>query len=76
MKAMEVRQLTVEELKRKYEDLQRELFMARVARYTENVTDTTRVGRIKKDIARVRTVLREADLGLNTTLHTARNEEE
>jgi large subunit ribosomal protein L29 len=71
MKILEVRQLTVEELQRKLEDRQRDLFAARIDRYTENAPDTSKSKQIKADIARIRTILREAELGINRTLHAA-----
>jgi large subunit ribosomal protein L29 len=76
MKIQEVRQQTLEELQHKEEDLQRELFSARIKRFTDNAPDTARVGRLKKDIARVKTVLREVELGINESQSPAKSEEE
>jgi large subunit ribosomal protein L29 len=76
MKVQEVRQQTAEELQRKHEDLQRELFSARIKRFTDNAPDTAKVGRLKKDIARVKTVLREVELGINVSQRPASSEEE
>jgi large subunit ribosomal protein L29 len=76
MKITEVRQQTREELQRKHEDLQRELFGARIKRFTDNAPDTAKVGRLKKDIARVKTVLREAELGIGKSLAVSSSEEE
>ena len=76
MKIQEVRQQTLEELQRKHEDLQRDLFAARIKRFTDNAPDTAKVGRLKKDIARVKTVLREAELGINNTRLVSSSEEE
>lgn len=76
MKIQEVRQQTLEELQRKHEDLQRDLFAARIKRFTDNAPDTAKVGRLKKDIARVKTVLREVDLGINKSQRPATSEEE
>jgi len=76
MKIQEVRQQTPEELARKHEDLQRELFSARIKRFTDNTPDTAKVGRLKKDIARVKTVLREAELGIRGSQRATSSEEE
>jgi large subunit ribosomal protein L29 len=71
MKILEVRQLTNEELHRKLEDRQRDLFAARIDRYTENAPDTSKTKQIRRDIARIRTILHESELGINRARHAA-----
>jgi large subunit ribosomal protein L29 len=57
MKAKEVREMTVEELNKKLEDLKVELFNLRFQLAVNQLENTARIGEVKKDIARVKTVL-------------------
>jgi large subunit ribosomal protein L29 len=59
MKASEIRDLSVEELEKKNEELNQELFNLRFQLHTGHLENTVRVSQAKKDIARVKTVLRE-----------------
>lgn len=57
MKAKEVREMTVEELNKKLEDLKVELFNLRFQLAVNQLENTARIGDVKKDIARIKTVL-------------------
>ncbi|MGN1411231.1 MAG: 50S ribosomal protein L29 [Oscillospiraceae bacterium] len=57
MKAKEVREMTVEELNKKLEDLKVELFNLRFQHAVNQLENTARIGEVKKDIARIKTVL-------------------
>jgi large subunit ribosomal protein L29 len=57
MKAKEVREMTVDELNKKLEDLKVELFNLRFQHAVNQLENTARIGEVKKDIARVKTVL-------------------
>jgi large subunit ribosomal protein L29 len=59
MKASEVVALNVEELRKKSEELSQELFNLRFQLHTGHLENTARIPQIKKDIARVNTVLRQ-----------------
>jgi len=59
MKANEIRDLTVEDLAKKNEELNKELFNLRFQLHTGHLENTVRINQAKKDIARVKTVLRE-----------------
>jgi large subunit ribosomal protein L29 len=59
MKASEIRDLSVEELENKTAELNQELFNLRFQLHTGHLENTVRVNQAKKDIARVKTVLRE-----------------
>ena len=59
MKASEVRDLTVQELENKLADLKKELFALRFQHTVNQLDDPARLKAIKKDIARVRTILTE-----------------
>jgi len=58
MKAEEVRGLTADQLKDKLADLKKEQFNLRFQKATGQVEKTHRVGEVRKDIARIKTVLR------------------
>ncbi|RMF88520.1 MAG: 50S ribosomal protein L29 [Nitrospinota bacterium] len=64
MKASELRGLSVEELREKERELQRELFNLRFQLATGQIEDVNRIRIVRKDIARVKTLLREQELGI------------
>ena len=59
MKTSEARDLSPEELAAKARELRGELFNAKVRRSTGQLEDTARLKTLRRDIARVETVLRE-----------------
>lgn len=59
MKATELRESTVEELRKKEQDLRRELFNLRFQQATGEIENPMRIRAIKKDIARVLTIANE-----------------
>ncbi len=59
MKASELRDLTVEELRQKEQDLRKELFNLRFQLATGEIENPRRIRTVKKDIARVLTVITE-----------------
>ena len=62
MKASEVRELTTAELESKLKDLKAELFNLRFQLAINQLDNPMRISAVKKDIARVKTVLRENEL--------------
>ncbi|NLY73394.1 MAG: 50S ribosomal protein L29 [Tissierellia bacterium] len=62
MKVKELRELTAQELGVKLVDLKSELFNLRFQLATGQLENTSQITLIKKDIARVKTVLRETEL--------------
>ena len=64
MKASELRELSVEELQAKLKDLKQELFNLRFQLAVNQLENTSRIGAVKKDIARVSTILRQRELGI------------
>ena len=62
MKASEVRDLTTAELETKLKDLKAELFNLRFQLTINQLDNPMRISAVKKDIARVKTVLRENEL--------------
>ncbi len=59
MKAVELRSKSVDELNSELESLLKEHFSMRMQLSMQQLTKTSEFKRVKRDIARVRTVLRE-----------------
>ncbi|MDI3542876.1 MAG: large subunit ribosomal protein [Candidatus Atribacteria bacterium] len=62
MKASDLRNLTDEELNQRFKDLRTELFNLRFQSITGQLGNPKRINVVKKDIARVKTILREREL--------------
>ena len=62
MKASEVRDLTTAELESKLKDLKAELFNLRFQLAINQLENPMRIKAVKKDIARVKTVIRQNEL--------------
>lgn len=61
MKAKELRDLSVEELKAREIELNHELFNLKIQKATGQLGNTAMAGQTKKDLARVKTVLKEME---------------
>jgi large subunit ribosomal protein L29 len=59
MKASQIRELTVEDLLDKERDLCEQLFALRLQKVTGQLEKPSRVREVRKDLARVLTILRE-----------------
>lgn len=59
MKTAELRSLSGSELEQKGKELRGELFNAKIRRATEQLENTAVLGQLRKDIARVETLLTE-----------------
>ena len=59
MKAKELKNLSVEELNKKLDELKKDLFMLRMQHATNQLDNPMQIAATKKDIARVMTVLAE-----------------
>ncbi len=62
MKAKEIREKTLPELKEQLASLNDELFKLRFQLTINQLDNPTRISAVKKDIARVKTVMREIEL--------------
>ena len=62
MKASEIREMSVEELELKLADLKEELFNLRFQLAVNQLENSSRIDAVKKDIARVSTILRMREL--------------
>ena len=63
MKTEEIRELKDDEMKAELERLYRELFTLRMQRASDQLPQTHLLVEAKRDIARVRTIMRERELG-------------
>ena len=59
MKASEIRSMSVEELDKKLVELKKDLFMLRMQHATNHLDNPTKISAARRDIARVKTILRE-----------------
>ena len=59
MKATEVRAMTVEQLNEKLDSLKKDLFFLRMQHATNQLDNPLKIAETKRDIARVKTVIRE-----------------
>ena len=62
MKASDLRDLSVEELQTKLPELKTELFNLRFQLAVNQLDNSNRIGAVKKDIARVSTVIRQREI--------------
>ena len=59
MKAKELKNLSAEELAKKLDELKKDLFMLRMQHATNQLDNPMQINATKKDIARVKTIIRE-----------------
>ena len=58
----EIRSLSVEDLGKKLQDLKKDLFTLRMQHATNQLDNPLQIAVVKKEIARVKTILREKEL--------------
>ena len=64
MKAKEIKQvrdLSVEKLQEKLQELKKDLFMLRMQHATNQLENPMQIAAVKKDIARIKTIIREKE---------------
>ncbi|QER41470.1 50S ribosomal protein L29 [Thermodesulfobacterium sp. TA1] len=64
MKAHELRELSIPELKEKLANLREELFNLRFQKTIHRLENPMRIRQVKRDIAKVLTVIREKELNI------------
>lgn len=64
MKAKDIRKLSVNELEAKLGELKEELFNLRFQLATGQLDNPMRISVVRKDIARVKTIMRERELNI------------
>ena len=62
MKANEIRSMSVADLNAKLAELKKDLFMLRMQHATNHLENPVRISAVRRDIARVKTVIREKEL--------------
>ena len=62
MKANEIRSMSVADLEKKLGELKKDLFMLRMQHATNHLDNPVKISAVRRDIARVKTVIREKEL--------------
>ena len=62
MKANDIRKMNTAELESKLMDLKKNLFTLRMQHATNQLDNPTQIATVKKEIARIKTILREKEL--------------
>ena len=62
MQAKEVREMNADELTVKLDDLKKDLFNLRLQHATNQLDNPIKIADVKRDIARVKTIMREREL--------------
>ena len=60
----EIRELSVEKLEAKLQELKKDLFMLRMQHATNQLDNPMQIANVKKDIARVKTIIREKETNI------------
>ena len=60
----EIRGLSVEKLQEKLQELKKDLFMLRMQHATNQLDNPMQIAAVKKDIARVKTIIREKETNI------------
>ena len=61
MKAKELKALSAEKLAEKLQELKKDLFMLRMQHATNQLDNPLQIAAVKKDIARIKTIIREKE---------------
>ena len=70
MKINEIRDLSGREIMDKIQDLKEELFNLRFQNAMNQLDNPMRIAAVKKDIAKLKTVLKEQEIGLNANINS------
>ena len=70
MKINEIRDLSTQEIQDKIQDLKEELFNLRFQNAMNQLDYPKRISAVKKDIAKLKTILKEQELGLNANINS------
>ncbi len=62
MKTSEIREMRADELRDKLEDIQKQLFALRGQAVTEKLENSHAIRNVRRDIARIKTIMRENEL--------------
>ena len=61
MKATEIRKMSSEDLEAKLAELKKDLFFLRMQHATNQLDNPIKINAVKKDIARIKTIIREKE---------------
>jgi large subunit ribosomal protein L29 len=75
MKAKDLRERSGEDLKELEKSLAKDTFTARFKNFTNRLDDTSTINKTKRDLARVKTLLRQAELLAASTPATTKKTE-
>ena len=64
MKAKELRAMSVADLEAKVDELKKDLFMLRMQHATNQLDNPMQIAAVKKDIARIKTIIREKETAI------------
>ena len=64
MKAKELKEMTTAELETKLAELKKDLFFLRMQHATNQLDNPLKINLVKKDIARIKTVIREKETAI------------
>ena len=64
MKATEIRKMSAEQLSEKLAGLKKDLFLLRMQHATNQLDNPMRLAAVKKDIARIKTIIREKETNI------------
>ena len=64
MKANEIRKMSAAELEAKLVELKKDLFMLRMQHATNQLDNPLQIATVKKDIARIKTIIREKETAI------------
>ena len=64
MKASEIRKMTPEQLNEKLAGLKKDLFYLRMQHATNQLDNPMQIAAVKKDIARIKTIIREKETNI------------
>jgi large subunit ribosomal protein L29 len=71
MKAKDLRERSQDDLKELEKSLAKDTFTARFKNFTNRLDDTSTINKTKRDLARVKTLLRQAELNATAAAATA-----
>lgn len=66
MQTSELREMTLEEMRQRLQETRRELFNLRQQWYAGSLEDSNRIKAVRRDIARIMTVLHERELAMES----------
>lgn len=71
MKTHEIRELTAEELQTRSRELKQQMMHLRIQKATGQMENKSAIGHLKKEVARILTILQERHLGIRQTAGSA-----